>query len=131
MTQPVVTEGDRLPGAPWTVIASAEYNLPAFDSREPYLRLDYQFTSAQTALQPIQDPNNGVSDPTYTGLPDTKNLSVRAGFRWSGMDLSLFAQNLTDSHPVLSHTRDTIGSDLFYDHTTRPRTIGITAIYRR
>ena len=129
--QPVVTEGDRLPGAPWTFLASAEYGFPAIENRKPYLRIDYQYTTAQTALQPIQDPNNGVSDPTYTGLPVTKNLSLRAGLRWGGIDLSLFAQNLTDSHPVLSHTRDTNTSGLFFDHTVRPRTIGITVTYRR
>ena len=76
--QPVVTEGDRLPGAPWTILVSAEYSLPEFENRKPYVRLDYQFTTAQTALQPIQDPNNGVSDPTYTGLPETRNLSLRS-----------------------------------------------------
>ena len=129
-SQPVVTAGDRLPGAPWTFLASAEYAFPAVANRKPYLRVDFQYTTAQTALQPIQDPNNGVSDPTYTGLPETRNLSLRAGLRFSGIDLSLFAQNLTDSHPVLSHTRDTTTSDLFYDHTIRPRTIGITATYR-
>jgi hypothetical protein len=32
---------------------------------------------------------------------------------------------------VLSHTRDTDTSDLFYNHTVRPRTIGVTVIYRR
>jgi outer membrane receptor protein involved in Fe transport len=110
---------------------SAEYGFPAIANRKPYLRLDFQYTTAQTAFQPIQDPNNGVSDPTFTGLPETKNLSLRTGLRFGGLDLSLFAQNLTDSHPVLSHTRDTTTSDLFYDHTVRPRTIGLTATYRR
>jgi iron complex outermembrane recepter protein len=130
-TMPVVTQGDRLPGAPWTFFTSAEYDFAAVENRKPYLRVDFQFTTAQTALQPIQDPNNGVSDPTYTGLPQTRNLSLRAGLRWGGIDLSLFAQNLTDSHPLLSHTRDTTTSDLFFDHSVRPRTIGITATYRR
>jgi len=129
--QPVVTEGDRLPGAPWTFLASVEYDFPAIENRKPYLRIDYQLATAQTALQPIQDPNNGVSDPTYTGLPQIKNLSLRAGLRWGGFDLSLFGQNLTDSHPVLTHSEDTTTSGLFYDHTIRPRTIGITATYRR
>jgi iron complex outermembrane recepter protein len=81
-----VTQGDRLPGAPWTFFASAEYDFSALDNRKPYLRVDYQFTTAQTALQPIQDPNNGVSDPTYTGLPQTSNLSLRGGLRWGGID---------------------------------------------
>jgi outer membrane receptor protein involved in Fe transport len=129
-SSPVVTKGDRLPGAPWTMLVSAEYAFPAIDARKPYLRLDYQLTTAQTALQPAQDPNNGVSDPTYTGLPETKTLALRAGLRFSGFDLSVYGQNLTNSHPVLSHTRDTEFSDLFYEHTLRPRTVGITVTYR-
>jgi iron complex outermembrane recepter protein len=129
--QPVVTEGDRLPGAPWTFLASAEYSFRALEDRQPYLRIAYEYATAQTALQPIQNPNNGVSDPTYTGLPEIKILSLRAGLRWGGMDLSLFAQNLADSHPILNHTRDTNTSDLFYDHTIPPRTLGITVTYRR
>jgi len=131
LAQPVVTAGDRLPGAPWTFLTSAEYSFPLIAARKPYLRLDFQYTTAQTALQPIQDPNNGVSDPTYTGLPQTRNLALRAGLRFGGLDLSVFAQNLTDSHPVLFHTRDTTTSDLFYDHTVRPRTVGVTVTYRR
>jgi iron complex outermembrane receptor protein len=131
MTSPVVTRGDRLPGAPWTLLASAEYTFPVAENRKPYLRIDYQYTTAQTALQPIQDPNNGVSDPTYTGLPLIRNMSLRAGLRRGGIDLSLFAQNLTDSHPVLSHTQDTATAGLFFNHTVRPRTIGLSATYRR
>jgi outer membrane receptor protein involved in Fe transport len=129
-SQPIVTQGDRLPGAPWTFLGSAEYGFAPIENRKPYLRLDYQFTTAQTALQPIQDPNNGVSDPTYTGLPQTHNLSLRGGLRFNGIDLSLFAQNVTDSHPVYSHTRDTNESELFFNHTIRPRTIGVTMTYR-
>ncbi len=91
--------------------------------------MDYQFTTAQTAKQPIQDPNNGVSDPTYVGLPQTKALGARAGLRWNGFDISAFGQNLTDAHPLLNQTRDTNASDLFFAHTVRPRTIGLTATY--
>ena len=128
--RPVVTQGDRLPGAPWTFLASVEYDFPPAGARKPYLRIDYQISTAQTALQPIQDPGNGVADNTYAGLPQITNLAARAGLRWGGIDLSLFAQNLTDAHPQLSYTRDTTSSDLFFAHTVRPRTIGITATYR-
>ncbi len=128
--QPLVSSGDRLPGAPWTFIASAEYVFASLAERKPYLRVDYQLATAQTSMVPLQNPNNGVSDPSYTGLPQVSNLGLRAGLRWSGIDLSLFAQNLTDVHPVLSHTRDVGSSTLFYEHTVRPRTFGITATYR-
>jgi iron complex outermembrane receptor protein len=130
-TQPVVTEGDRLPGAPWTVIASGEYTFPVPQDYKPYLRLDYQLTTAQTALVAERDPNNGTSDPVLPGLPQTKTLAARFGVRWNGLDISLFGQNLTDSHPILIRSRDTTaaGSDLFFEHTLRPRTIGVTALY--
>lgn len=129
-SQPVVSEGDRLPGAPWTILASGEYSFAPLRSGTPYLRLDYQLSTAQTGLLPIQNPNNGVSDPTFTGLPLIRTLAMRAGARWNGLDVSLFGQNLTDSHPVVFHTRDTNASDLFFDHNIRPRTIGVTATYR-
>jgi outer membrane receptor protein involved in Fe transport len=128
---PVVNNGDRLPGAPWTFLASVEYSFAEIGERKPYVRLDYQYSTAQTALLPIQDPGNGNPDNTYTGLPVIKNLSLRTGVRWGGIDLSLFAQNLMNAHPVLSNTRDSNpGSDLFFQHTVRPRTIGITLTYR-
>jgi iron complex outermembrane recepter protein len=129
-SQPVVTAGDRLAGAPWTVLASGEYVFIPIANRKPYARTDYQISTAQTALQPIQDSNNGVSDPTYLGLPKISTLSARAGLRWKGFDVSLFGQNLTDSHPVVLRTRDTTASDLFFSHSIRPRTLGITATYR-
>jgi iron complex outermembrane recepter protein len=98
---------------------------------KPYLRLDYQLTTAQTALVAERDPNNGTSDPVLPGLPQTKTLAARFGVRWNGLDISLFGQNLTDSHPILIRSRDTTaaGSDLFFEHTLRPRTIGVTALY--
>jgi hypothetical protein len=50
--------------------------------------------------------------------------------RWNGFDLSLFGNNLTDSHPLIFRTRDTTESDLFFAHSVRPRTVGVTATYR-
>jgi iron complex outermembrane receptor protein len=129
-SQPVVSEGDRLPGAPWTIQTSAEYTFAPLAGRKPYVRADYQVSTAQSAELPIQDPNNGVSDPEFTGLPKIDSLQMRAGMRWDGFDLSLFGNNLTDSHPVVFRTRDTTASDLYFAHSIRPRTIGVTATYR-
>jgi iron complex outermembrane receptor protein len=127
---PVVSEGDRLRGAPWTVIAAADYGFYASGSTRAYVRFDYQFTTAQTALLPGQDPRNGLTDLTIPGLPETKNLSIRSGIQRNGLDISIFAQNLTDQHPVLFVARDSLGSDLYYQRSVRPLTIGLTATYR-
>ena len=130
---PIVSEGDRLLGAPWSFTAAAEYRFPDWQGRSPYLRVDYQRATAQTALLPIQNGRNALNDPTLPGLPITNNLGLRAGFRFSGFDVSVYGQNLTDSHPLLFRSRD-IAVDsvdqLYFGRGVRPRTIGATATYR-
>jgi iron complex outermembrane receptor protein len=128
--KPIVSEGDRLPDAPWTFIVSGEYGLPSFRERDPYIRLDYRYTTEQTALLAGQDPNNGVADTTLPGLPRTSSLGMRAGLRWSGIDVSLYGQNLTNTHPLLFESRDTTAENLYFARSTRPRTIGVTLSYR-
>jgi iron complex outermembrane receptor protein len=103
---PVVSEGNRIVGAPWNIMLAAEKTFGAWDARTPYVRADYQFTTAQSALLPGQDSGNALFDTSVPGLPQTKNLSLRAGFRWSGYDLSFFAQNVLDQHPLLFTSRD-------------------------
>lgn len=134
---PIVTEGDRLVGAPWTVLVSSEFSHPVWRGQTGYLRLDYQLTTAQTDLLAFQDNRNALFDNTVPGLPQTKNLSLRAGLRWKGIDLSLFGQNLTNEHPLLFASRDippitatSAPDNLYFGRTMRPRTVGVTATYR-
>jgi outer membrane receptor protein involved in Fe transport len=128
---PIVTQGDHLVAAPWTFVGSAEYLAPGIGPGRPYLRIDYQYATAQRALLPGQDTNNGNADPTIPGLPVVSTLGMRGGFRFSGADISLFVQNALNSHPLLFSSRDTTGTDpLYFGHTDRPRTIGVTATYR-
>lgn len=130
VSKPIVSQGDRLPAAPWSFILSGEYGLPSFHERDPYVRLDYHYSTAQTDLLSGQNPNNGVVDTTIPGLPTTSTLAMRAGLRWSGIDVSVYGQNLTNSHPLLFETRDTTASPLYFERSTRPRTIGVTVSYR-
>ena len=146
---PVVSQGDRLLGAPWTFLASAEYAAPiaAWGSRIAYVRLDYQQTTAQTALIPGIDDRNALFDDSVPGLPMTRDLSLRAGLRFSGADVSLFATNLTNQHPLMFSSRDltldcVTGShctpnsnppsidNLYFGRGVRPLTVGVTATYR-
>jgi iron complex outermembrane recepter protein len=135
---PIVSEGDRLVGAPWTILASAEQTFANWSGRKPYVRADFQFTTAQTALLPGQDERNALFDSTIPGLPITRNLSLRAGFRWSGYDVSMFVNNALDQNPTLFESRDIAsppnsvqGDDrLYFARGVRPRTLGVTATYR-
>jgi iron complex outermembrane receptor protein len=126
----VITSGDHLPASPWTIAGSAEYVFRQFDTRKPYLRVDYQYATAQRSLTQAQDTANVTGDPAIPLLPTTRALALRAGLRFRGFDLSLSGQNLLNSHPLLYRSHDLASSPLFFDYTWRPRTIGLTATYR-
>lgn len=130
--RPIVTEGNRLFGAPWSFVANAEYVFAAWKDKSPYVRADFQYQTAQNSLLPGQDSNNGLNDTTIPGLPVNKNLNMRGGMRWNGFDLSLFANNVTDAHPQLFLSRDIAApfDQQYFARNVRPRTIGVTATYR-
>ena len=132
---PIVSAGDHLVGSPWTALLSAEYapHLNVFGGSTGYVRVDYQHTSAQSDLLPGQNAKNALYDTTIPGLPTTQNVNLRAGMRLYGLDLSVFANNLTNEHPVLFASRDSTNAavdNLYYGRSVRPRTIGLTATYR-
>lgn len=129
---PIVSKGDRLPGAPWSFLAAFEYSFNEIAwQRKPYVRVDYQYTTALHALTPTNNAaDNG--DPTLPSLPITRDLQLRAGLRWNGIDVSVFGQNLTNDHPILFESRDIAvpAETLYFERSTRPRTFGLTGTYR-
>jgi iron complex outermembrane recepter protein len=142
---PIATSGDALLGAPWSFTASTEYHFPEWAGRSPYARLDFQHSTAQGSLLPGQDNRNALFDTTIPGLPVLNNLSARAGLRFNGVDLSAYADNLTNAHPLMFESRDiapySLGpgtggatgpttDNLYFGRGVRPRTIGVTATYR-
>jgi iron complex outermembrane receptor protein len=130
---PIASNGNALLGAPWSFTASSEYHFPEWQGRTPYARLDFQHSTAQKSLLPGQDQNNALFDTTIPGLPVVNNLSARAGMRFSGLDLSVYANNLTNAHPLMFESRDiayNATDTLYFGRGVRPRTIGLTATYR-
>jgi outer membrane receptor protein involved in Fe transport len=146
ISRPIASSGDALLGAPWAFTAAAEYHFVEWDGRLPYFRVDYQHQNAQKNLFPIQDANNALIDTTLRGPPVLNNLSLRAGVRFNGLDLSAYANNVTNSNPLLFNERDIypyagppgtgtsqLGpttENLYFGRGVRPRTIGLTATYR-
>ena len=127
------SSGNALLGAPWSFTASSEYHFPEWQGRAPYGRLDFQHSTAQKTLLPGQDQNNALYDTTIPGLPVVNNLSARAGVRYEGFDVSMYANNLTNAHPLMFESRDIAYNPtdtLYFGRGVRPRTIGLTATYR-
>ena len=146
LARPVATDGDALLGAPWNFTVSAEYHFAEWAGRTPYLRMDYQHSTTQTAKLQTQDPNNGLFDITLPGLPIINNLNARAGLRFNGFDVSLYANNITNAHPLQFESRDISPAagppgtgaslngpttdTLYFGRGVRPRTYGVLAAYR-
>ncbi|HKJ73463.1 MAG TPA: TonB-dependent receptor [Alphaproteobacteria bacterium] len=130
-TTNLVTKGDHIPGSPWTGAFSAQYNFTAFGDHDSFARVDYQYQSGQSGITPGTNPTNGTFNPSNLFLlPETNLLSARIGTKLSDVDLSIFVNNLLNSHTILSQSTPP-GPVILYQRTTfRPRTVGLTAIYR-
>ena len=134
----VVTAGDHLQASPWNLDLNGEYVWTANDIK-PYLRLDYQFATAQRSLIPYTDPeNNPNADATLPGLPEIRVLNLRAGVRLNGVDVSLFANNALNYHTPIFVSRDFNAPAYglpnldtnYFGRGYAPRTVGVTATYK-
>jgi len=125
----VVNTGNGLGGSPWTASLGVQQNFTAFE-RDAYVRLDYEYASKPDRLEPNQDPVTRSYDPALVSPPETNFFSMRLGTTWNSLSVALFADNLFDSSPRLSHSHSDSETLLFTATTWRPRTIGITFTYR-
>lgn len=106
---------------------SGEYEF-TISERDFYARADYTHTTRDHT--PL-DTSTPLVDPMLPRAPATSVLDLRTGMRLSSLDLSLFVNNVTNDHPLLSLGHETATDPNFRTTSFRPRTIGITATYRR
>jgi outer membrane receptor protein involved in Fe transport len=125
----VVTKGDHIDSQPWSTTLSVTYEHPVFGDKNSYTRLDYTYHS-QSGIVPVLNPANGGFDPGALPAPATHYLTLRSGIAWDRYDISLFIDNLTNTHPELTRYSEVIGNPVHRDFTFRPLTGGITAAYR-
>ena len=124
--------GEPFAIAPWSVQLNGEYAYP-IGLDEIYARVDYAYSSHNDKPLNLESP---LVDPALPRPPSTSLLNIRIGTRLKtadrdAIDLSLFVNNVTNSHPVLALYHDTLDSTRFRAGTFRPRTIGLTATLRR
>lgn len=125
--------GEPFPGvAPWTIQLNGEYARPVGNA-ELYTRADFSYASHNK--KPV-DVNSPLVDPEYPRAPATSQLNLRLGARLDAMgekdlDVSLFANNVTNEQPLLSLYHELPGSLRFRSGTFRPRTFGLTVSLRK
>jgi len=119
--------GDNLPIPKVSGSAALYLERSVFNSgSKGYLNLTYDYAGAYD-----RDPSNGVfgADPTTRQAVAVRSLSLRGGVRLAGVDLSAFADNVTNSSPEVLRYHETIASTVYRARTIRPRTIGLTVTY--
>jgi len=144
---PLVHKGDAIvsglgpfaqPPSPWTVVVGAQYNFNAF-AHKSFARLDYEFASKNNTRFAGDDPRTVQYDPFLGPTSAHTFASARAGTELGGVSIALFIDNFFDSHTITSITHTTQDGagpqppvSPFYTYSTfRPRTFGLTLIYRR
>ena len=149
---PVVAAGDAIVGengtaqAPWTATIGPQYKFTAFDHNS-FVRLDYEWSSGEKWLPASRDSRTGQYDAGAANLPtltlplfSQHILSMRAGTQINHMQLSIFADNLTNSHQLLNSNHEVMTSDpntgvplaspLYRNISERPLTFGVTAVFK-
>ena len=145
---PVVAAGDAIAGPngigtgysipPYSITLGPEYKFKAF-AHESYVRADWEYEAGDKWLHASQDPNTSSYDPS--SMPDFRQsfVSMRAGTQLGGFGVSLFVDNLTDSHTILNYNHQTnsyygsgalMASPAYRYISYRPRTFGVTVVFR-
>jgi iron complex outermembrane receptor protein len=123
-----VRTGSAVP--PWTLTASGEYTFNLL-GKQMYVWAEDSYHSKNNGPFSTHNPANIiVYDPQLLPDPSTIVLNMRAGVRLQGLDVSVFVDNLLNSHPQLSYEHTTPGDPRFQAVTFRPLTYGVTAVVR-
>jgi iron complex outermembrane recepter protein len=139
-TTPIVASGDAIvgqsaqPPPPVTVSLGLEYKFTMF-TRDSFVRVDDEFEGRPKWAGAGQDANTLQYDPANYTLSSTNFASARAGVDFGAWQLEAFCDNLTDTHTITNYEWSIDSgvpgtSRLQRDFTYRPRTIGLTFIYR-
>jgi iron complex outermembrane receptor protein len=145
---PVVAAGDAIAGPngigtgysipPYSISLGLEYKFQAL-AHESYVRGDWQYLAGDKWLHASQDPNTSSYDSTSLPTGRESFASLRAGTKLGDFGVSLFVDNLTDSHTILNYNHQTnstdtngnlLASPAYRFISYRPRTFGITVTFR-
>jgi outer membrane receptor protein involved in Fe transport len=125
----LATTADHLETHPWSATLGGDYETPAGPG-SAYLRGDYQYKSTGPTTT-VTDPATNSYDPGALRTQALHFASARVGWRHDALDLSLFVDNIGNTHPVLSRSINVVGVGSYQDITLRPRTFGLTLLVRQ
>jgi len=120
-------KGEPLEVAPWSMHLSGQYDF-SINERNFYLRSDFTYSSHDKTPLDVSSP---LVDPGVPRRPATSQLDLRGGVQIGDVDVSIFATNVLNAHPWLGQVHSTLADPNLRSMTFRPRTLGLTATFRR
>lgn len=146
---PLTVSGDAIAGPngigtgfsipPYSVALGVEYKFNAF-SHDSFVRGDYEYKAADKWTHAALDPRTTQYDPTSFPMGAQRYASLRAGTHFGDWNVSLFVDNLTDTHTItnFNHQTNSYGANglpaatpAYRYITYRPRTFGITVTFHQ
>ncbi len=121
---PLATKGDKLPGAPWQIRLSGNYDFPV-GGHDAFVQVNYDYATGYERL-----PNAFYTDPTIKHAEATHFVGGRTGVTIGPVQAALFVDNILNSTDATFRTRDPVFSDYYRRIGFRPRTVGIELTYR-
>ncbi|HEX5210060.1 MAG TPA: TonB-dependent receptor [Steroidobacteraceae bacterium] len=144
----VVNSGDAItgesgqPNPPFTASIGLQYDFAAF-GHDSFVRFDDEYQGRAKWPSPQQDVNTLQFDGANYVLSSTNLMSMRAGTRFNEWRIEAFINNLTNTHTVTNYAWSIDPGECATptpaceaatrqqsQWTFRPRTFGLTAIYR-
>jgi outer membrane receptor protein involved in Fe transport len=145
---PLVVSGDAVAGPngigqgysipPYTATIGLEYKFRAF-AYESFVRGDYEYLAGDKWVHPALDPRASSYDPTALPTARQAFASLRAGTNLGDWGVSLFVDNLTDTHTIVNYNHQNnsydangglLASPAYRFISYRPRTFGLTVSFR-
>ncbi|MCC7464305.1 MAG: TonB-dependent receptor [Gammaproteobacteria bacterium] len=130
----ITRDGAILPGSNTTLTLGAQYSFTAF-TRPSYARADFRYVGTPTKGD-SWDPNSSQYEGQYElfETPKLKTVNVRLGTQLSDWDVSVFVNNLANTQPIsrfrMGNITNYSGAWMTGGVMTRPREMGVTAVYR-
>jgi iron complex outermembrane receptor protein len=126
----VTSNGQTLGQTPWTLFGFVEYSFTVFTGRDAYVRAQEKYDSKNRGEFGYQNTNSFSYDPLQRPNDASSELDLRTGLKVGGLDLSLFVNNVTNRAALFYSPVHLNGSSLRTEFTLRPRTLGLTGVYR-
>jgi hypothetical protein len=128
---PVVQKGDVIglvPNVPvpWVVTLSGNYGVPITGEITGYLWAEDAYHSKNSGPFSNDIPHGVSYAPNNVANPATNVLNLRSGLKWNKYDVSLFVDNVSNSHPNLYKQVASQASTLAWYRTLQPLTFGVT-----